>query len=73
MPDPTADDAYLAFEDFLDKIDEGAGRTYSNRKTVYATRICRLITRAGLEATSDLAEKLDAVVEKLDQWNGSRQ
>lgn len=70
MPEPTADDAYLRFEDYLDKIDEGAGRTYLNRKTVYATRISPLITREGLEAIPDLAEKLDAVVEKLDQWNG---
>ena len=64
---------YLRFEDYLDQIKKGAGRTYSDRKTVYATRLCPLITRAGLEATSDLAEKLDAVVEKLNHWNGSRE
>lgn len=62
-------DQFEYFFDFIDRIENGRGKYYSERKPLLAGEICPFLTKENIRNTLDLEEKLNKVCQIIRNWN----
>src|SRR5581483_11755914 len=62
---------FEVFSDYLDEMEQGAGKRFLRSKSVFAEGALRSIERESLARHLDLAQRLSAVCAEIDKWNGN--
>ena len=60
---------YENLEDYLDKLQEGKGVTFTRNKINYAKKICDISTKDNLKDSFDLDEMITKVIKSIEKWN----
>ena len=66
---PRVIDQYETFEDYLDDIETGRGKTFSNNKVLFADRIVDKFEKESLSKMFDVNKKMNEIVDLIKGWN----